>query len=538
MAVAGKLRARYRPYGAGRFLFSFQTGCSMIRLSLRVAAFCAGAFLLFAAVPARADEAAGLLAKHKAFVGWQLGDGTIKTLRFEQTTANSTGDVTETAQIVRAGVAYRATRVGKKGLVREDGFTGRIFWESNENGFTRPAIGNPQKYAIARDVLHMEATSELTGTSQTSKTIDGISYPVVRVDTPGDRIDLYVDPQTGAYKRAVIDPGGDYETVIDILAYSEIAPGKKMISKYQVRDTNSIYERSKFVVNGPVADDDLHPPKQTAVWNFANAQPFPIKVTDKRIMVDARVNGVPGRFILDTGADGIVLTDAFAGRAHVKEITNSAARGIGGGTKTLIRKADTIEVGGNTLSNVIVSSLNEQMDADAPDGLLGFDLLAAAVVDLNTDSQQMSISDPASTTIDKASGVPALVDLANGTPTLPMKLNGRIDVNATLDSGDFYYVLFSPDLIKKQGLIMLVDPSEIGYFQSHVAIAGVGGYELDGCGHLESLTLGPIVYQGPPACSSGSFGGRDTLLGFDFVRNFNYIFDYPESTIVFIPHKS
>ena len=509
----------------------------MIRLPVRLAALCAAVFLLFTALPAYADDAADLLAKHKAFVGWQLGDDAVRTVRFEQTTSSKDG-VSETAKIVRVGVAYRATRVGKKGLVREDGFTGRIFWESNENGFTRRTIGRSQKYAIARDVLNMEATSTLTGTSQGTKAIDGVSYPVVRVNTPGDSIDLYVDPQTGAYKRAVIDPDGDYETVLDILAYSDVLPGKKMISKYRVHDSNYTYDRSKFVLNGAVSDEDLHPPKQTAQWTFANAQPFAIKVTDKRIYVDAKVNGVPGRFILDTGADGIVLTDDFAGRAHVKQIANSFASGIGGTATTLVRKADTIEIGGNTLSNVVVTSLNEHFDTEAPDGLLGFDLLAGAIVNLNTDAQQMAFANPATTTVDKSAGVPTLVDLATGQPTVPMKLNGNIDVNATLDSGNTYYVLFSPDLISKHGLRMLIDPSEIGYLQSHVAMGGVGGYEVDGCGHLDSLALGPIVYQGPPACSSGSFGGRDTLLGFDFVRNFNYIFDYPESTIVFIPHKS
>ena len=62
-----------------------------------------------------------------------------------------------------------------------------------------------------------------------------------------------------------------------------------------------------------------------------------------------------GRFILDTGTAGIALTDDFANRANVKTVDKSSSFGIGGVTKTLVRKADTIVIGGNTLSNVIVT---------------------------------------------------------------------------------------------------------------------------------------------------------------------------------------
>ena len=41
------------------------------------------------------DDAQALLAKHRAFVGWQLEDGTFKTLRLEREYVNDKGKVTE-----------------------------------------------------------------------------------------------------------------------------------------------------------------------------------------------------------------------------------------------------------------------------------------------------------------------------------------------------------------------------------------------------------------------------------------------------------
>ncbi|HTD38370.1 MAG TPA: hypothetical protein VK669_12715, partial [Candidatus Limnocylindrales bacterium] len=80
-----------------------------------------------------------------------------------------------------------------------------------------------------------------------------------------------------------------------------------------------------------------------------------------------------------------------------------------------------------------------------------------------------------------------------------------------------------------------------GILQSHPIMEGVGGgYEIESCGHLDRLSFGPVVYDSPPACESksfGTFGDRYVLLGFDFIKNFNYIFDFPHSMIVMIPHK-
>lgn len=506
-------------------------------IAKRMGALCATLLLAFPLTPARADEGADLLAKHKAFAGWQFGDGAVKSLRYDETLSTKNG-VSERTRTTRLGALFRSTSTNAKGLVTDAGFTGRLFWLSNENGFTRPSLGDAQKYEIASQVFFTEGATLSSGTVREPKIIDGQRYSVVRVTTPGDALDLYVDPQTGAYKRVVIDPGGSYEATIDVLAYADIAPGKKFISKWRYPDSQGTHEFSNFVLNPAVAAEDLHPPKQTAIWNFANPQPFKIKVTDKRVYVDAKVNGVAGRFILDTGAYSIALTQHFADRAHVKTLDASLASGIGGSAKTRITHADTFEIGGNTLSNVVMSSVDMDLDQDAPDGLIGFDLFGGAVVKLETDAQQMSILDPAATSVDKNTGIATTVDLTSGTPAFPMKVNGKIDINATLDSGNFYYVLFGHDLIDHYGLRMLIDNSDVGYLQSHVGLAGVGGYDLGGCGHLDSVTFGPIVYQGAPACETSSFSGHEALVGFDFFKNFDYVFDYPEATLIFIPHKS
>jgi hypothetical protein len=72
---------------------------------------------------------------------------------------------------------------------------------------------------------------------------------------------------------------------------------------------------------------------------------------------------------------------------------------------------------------------------------------------------------------------------------------------------------------------------------SKINFYGVNGHEVDDCGQLESLELGPISYRPVPACKSDSFSHNDVLVGFDFFKNFNYVFDYPDGEILITPRK-
>lgn len=76
-----------------------------------------------------------------------------------------------------------------------------------------------------------EGLATLSGVLRHAATIDGRSVDAVRVNVPnGYPIDLSIDPATGAYAQAVIDPGGSYETTFHILRYSDALPGKRLIT--------------------------------------------------------------------------------------------------------------------------------------------------------------------------------------------------------------------------------------------------------------------------------------------------------------------
>ncbi|MBV9269531.1 MAG: clan AA aspartic protease [Candidatus Eremiobacteraeota bacterium] len=508
---------------------------------MKILAFALSALMLFGeAGIARADDASALLQKHKSFVGWQFGDGTFKSLAVDsELVKTDTNAVADRIHALNVGAIFRQTTQSAQGT-EDDGFTGNIFWSTNINGFPRPVRGDEVQYIISQQILFNEATSELTGEARGNATVNGKQAQIVRVrPQQGDPIDLYVDPSTGEYVRATIDPDGTYERTIDILAYDEIAPGKKLISKWKYSDSSYEHRNTKVAVNPAFTNGDLHPPAQHATWDFRNSQPFKIRFLDRdvspRIIVEAKVNGVPGRFILDTGASDIALTREFADRAGVKRLFKTQFGGIGGALRGEMAHADTIEIGRNVLHNVVVGAGGQPIEKEAPDGLMGFDLMAGAIVSVNLDDQTMTILDPKSNTVDRSNGITVAADLSNGTPNIPMKLNGNIDVNALLDSGAGTYVLYSTKLLN-HGVRMLVDDSQLA---SHMVFGGVGGgLEVGACGNLDKISVGPIVYQNAPACQvRGTVGERDIIVGLDFLKGFNLLFDYPESYLVLIPRK-
>ncbi|MFN2527515.1 MAG: retroviral-like aspartic protease family protein [Candidatus Baltobacteraceae bacterium] len=518
----------------------------MVRVPVRIAALCGVIFFGFTAVPAMADDAAELLAKHKAFVGYSFLDGSIASLVLDGTITNikkSVPEVTNTVHEVHRGIAERTTEtdLGSK-LDNSSGFTGSLYWEiQSPNGFINPVVGDRQKYSVAWDLLFNEATALMHAELMGTKQLEGTSYPVVRLTAAAaTAIDVYVDPKTGAYKRAVIDPGGPDEDTLDILAYGDAGSGKHVISKFKRPESNYVHEWTKIMANVPVSNEALHPPVGTSPWKFGAGKPFPIQYKDgdygRGIYISATVNGVPGRFKLDTGAYSILLTQAFAQKAHVKHTGSTVAQGFG--PKQVHPNLDligTFAVGDNVMTDVKTTSADTDLGENT-DGLLGFEFLAGAIVTLDLDNQQMSLAAP-NTPVDKSKGLNVLVDLAGGQPHVPMIMNGKTQVDALLDSGDEFNVIFAKDLASKYGVSMMIDPDPNRYINSHIVVSGVGGNDVVECGTLDALALGPIVYQNTNACTTTSMSGRDVNVGIDFLHNFNIVFDYPEALLIMTPRK-
>ena len=469
-------------------------------------------------------------------MGWQDGDGSITSLR-ETGAATLDGKVRVVLTDLHRGALFRRSRLSSSGRY-DDGFTGRVLWSSNRNGFTVQTIGESARYVYTRSAVFDERTAGMPATVTRTETIDGTPVTWVRLAPElGVPAELAIDA-SGAYKRVMLDPGGKFETRIDVAGYTDVAAGKRVLSSWRYDGGKTVYAFTHVEANVPVTDAELHPPAQTATWTFdPNNGVVPIELTQYRILVDAVVNGVKGKFILDTGSSAIAFTDSFARRVGAKRVGATEIGGIGGSAAANIYRVDTIAFGANVLHDVSISTGLDENGSEDRDvvGLIGFDLLAGAIVEMNLDDKSLRIMDASKVAPDTSKGYVARVDLESGTPRIGMTVGGRVPVLATLDSGNPLHVLFSSDLLSRDRVSFFSDP---GSLANEVRYYGVNGSEVDKCGRLQSLELGPIVYRPVPACASGSFSRNDVLVGLDFIKAFNIVFDYPDGYLLMMPRKS
>jgi len=468
-------------------------------------------------------KAAALLAKHRAYVGWQFGDGTLRSMRITGDVTNEKGERTISFVSLSRGLLVHDTytMIAHGNVTEDTGFTGSVFWSSDYNGFTTPVYGGYAKYLASSAVLGLEGTTELPATYRGETTIGGKPLAIVRVTLKSaDAIDLYEDPATGAYVQAVVDPGGPYEKTLHIVAYAYAMPGKKMISAYRIGKDAALHTYRSFEPNAPVSDGDLHPPAASASWTFGAPAPTPISLHKNRIIIAATVNGVKGRFILDTGATAIVLDDQFAERARAPAVGGPGEASTFYGTvRTKTRRVATIAVGGSTLHNVFVDSEDFRahdyrgLDREGYDGLMGYDLFAGAVVKLNVFNSTLTVLDP-STDLSDAPGIAFRVDLSRRIPAIPMTVNASVPVETILDTGNPGVAFLSYDLAHKHNL-RLGSPV---------------------CGNIQTLQVGPITYSGQSVCLDNF--GVDMLVGYDFLKHFDYVFDYPHGRLFLAPNKN
>lgn len=462
-------------------------------------------------------KAQALLAKHREYVGWQLYDGTFRSMRvFSSVTdekGKKTADITESI----VGVIFHETytSLDRDEITWHQGYTGSIFWQSLTSGFTTPVYGASAKEMASYTMLIQEGTSGLPGKFLGQKTIDGKQVSLVRVALKnGDPIDLYIDPSTGAYVQATIDPDGPNDTTYHIVSYDDLEPGKKIIGSYRIDDDKSLYTNTRFEPNATVTDEELHPPAPTASWQFTSADAVPIRLTYDRILVDATVNGVKGTFIFDTGSDAIRLDDRFADRAHVETLKGkSTSLSLYGTSKEQVRRIADMDFGNASLHNVLAYSEDFEhydyrgLDAKGYAGLVGYDFLAGAIVKLDVYDSKMTILDP-NTDLSSLQSLPINLDLSDGELTVPMTLDHTATINAILDTGNPGSILFSYDLVKKHWP-----------FNPH------------------TLTLGPIQYT-IGSWESCCFSETYALLGYDFLKHFDFVFDYPHGRMFISPNKN
>jgi hypothetical protein len=503
------------------------------------------------------NDASALFAKHAQYAGWKVGDPAVQGWSASGTRTN--GKVVDAFTEKRSGVAYKDTLTAASGHVSEQmGFSSTMVWESNPNGYVVKQAGIPAQVAYDLNLIRGETLSAIPDVAVTgSANVRGTTTTVIRVKPAGaPPMDVYEDPNSGAFLQAVVDPEGPARTAISILSYTDIAPGKKAVSEWTV---GTLQYAFTTMTPQRIADADLLPPQPTATWSFGDAT-IPVDLFDLSTQryqprVELTVNGITGVFVLDTGQPSIVLFDSFARRAGIVAIdgadfssfvNNPRYQGYG--------VVKTLTAGNSTLHNVMVERISDPNVRIA--GLIGYDFFAASIVEVDLSSRKMQIFNPANVQPALTAGAYAFpIDLTSRRPVIGMHLSGNAYGFPYFSTGEPFFMMLSQRL-RESGAVAASDLTTehlnpkhgtSGFFGTMTESDPVqlaysdytGAYGSGNCVLLSQALIGPYKYQSPPLCfvGSGVFGEDGGAIGNDFLRHFDWTIDYPDAKFVLTPNN-
>jgi len=487
----------------------------------------------------RADD--DPLATHRQFVGWSFGDGTFRDMRLTiaRKTVEKRDDAEETVEAVISEAhvlaRYRSRSERPESSTQsESGFDGGLYWAASINGYVSrfsPATALSKSNLALNEILD-EAAAQHVGTARPPAKIGDEDVQVVRVSPERTfPIDLYIDAR-GAYRRAVIDPDAKTPLTVDIEGYLDVLPGKKIVSKYRVG--RSSFEVTKAEPNAGLTAAELRPPAPYPVWTFGgDTVPFQIASSHgggRAVHVLVSLDGHEGRFILDSGASSILLFSPFGESIGAEKVGTTSYIGINGRrTKSDLLRIKELKIGASALHNVVVEATSLRGLGGA-DGLLGYDVLATSIVEVDLKSQKLTINDPASYT--PKPGEHAAAFPVNRRPFTQVQLPEGANATAVLDTGNDYGVMLSDELRASGRLVTLRANSE-----RFTGADGSGDVALQ-CVRISRMLVGPYPYENASTCfgSPAAFGASGGLIGFDFLRHFNWTFDYPHGRFILTPN--
>lgn len=292
---------------------------------------------------------------------------------------------------------------------------------------------------------------------------------------------IQVSPPDGQTETVYLDAGN---FMIDRVSYDDVDGtntedyyeygvfGGALVPKRQV-DSNGDHKfdlvrtTTRILVDRPIDKAVFAPPQPTVVQTNGPVT-VPLEESAGHYYVKVKIQGHEYTFLLDSGAQGIVLDSRVAASlllpAEGQLEVAGAQRSGGLGMAPL----DSVQIGSATLPVHVVSVLNLSgvVGPHEIDGVLGYPFFAAAEVKLDAGAQTMTFGPPGSL---KPGGDPYPVDIDRELVEMEAKVN-NVDGRFVVDTGNTgELLLFAPFMDAHPGLV------QYGNDRHFASNYGVGG---------------------------------------------------------------
>ncbi|HST30353.1 MAG TPA: retropepsin-like aspartic protease [Chthoniobacterales bacterium] len=255
------------------------------------------------------------------------------------------------------------------------------------------------------------------------------------------------------------------------------------------------------------------------------------------ILLPVQVNDQgPFDFILDTGAGTSLLSSELAEKLEVKIVGSKDGQSAGGKVSVSLAKVDSLAVGETKLGDVdvgvvdlghITKAIGARIDGD-----LGYNFLKHFRVTIDYHACELCFEDPKRVeSVTRGAQTETPIRFAN--PAKPLILvdvhaNGRGPFQFAIDTGTSTTAI-RPDLAKQLGLktssggMGTTGGAPVDFFASSLQSFQLGGAKID--------NMAVVVADFFEMLSSAIGVKLDGIVGYNFLRSYKVVIDYPGQTL-------
>jgi hypothetical protein len=262
-----------------------------------------------------------------------------------------------------------------------------------------------------------------------------------------------------------------------------------------------------------------------------------VRVASGHLLVEPWIEGESvGLFIFDTGAGAMTIDPAIADELGMPELGEVVAVGVGGRTTASFRRGTRFELGPLVLEDPVYVELDlaflEPQFGHKVAGIVGFDVLARCVAEIETRTPYVALHDPARFQLAGASWQD--LTIAENTPSVRARFEGDHEGLFRIDTGANGTVSFHAPAVRAFALLD-------GRTVTSGSSGGVGGSAETKDGRLAWFELAGHRFEKRQVQFSlaerGAFTDQYTVgnIGQEFLAPFRMVLDYPGDRIAFVP---
>lgn len=432
----------------------------------------------------------------------------------------------------------------ESGLPESSGFDGERVWTRDRTGLERVIeLEAADRSRLFAWVLsgHWSAASELD-----VRALAGEAGAAPRLElTLRDRpmtMTLALDPAT-LLPAQLVYPEGSGGLTWNFADFA-VAGGRRLPRRWSFDQGAGIRDTFEIEAWQPVASDAsaframLAPAADVRFDPGIEPELDVERVGSGHLLVEPWVEGESvGMFIFDTGAGAMTIDPKVADELGLAELGEVVAVGVAGRTTASFRRGTRFELGPVALVDPVYVELDLAFLAPIfgrkVAGIVGYDLLARCVAEIETQTPYVALHDPARFELVGGRWQDLILD--ENTPCVVARFEGEREGLFHIDTGANGTLSFHAPAVRELDLLA-------GRSVTAGKSGGVGGSADTRDGVLEWFELAGHRFEGRyvqfSLAEHGAFADRYTLgnIGQDFLAPFRMVLDYPNDRLAFVEH--